>query len=287
MVSVELKNLLFGDKLYQRRARTALPILVRQAIAYQPITYSGLAQEIGMPNPRNLNFPLGCIADTLHQVSLEWEMEIPSINCLAINKTTLLPGDGVIWVDNFVNNYASLPLSQKRKIMDIELMNIYTFPRWLEILDYLDLPYNRSPDNTHRLDAITRGKYGRGGESQTHKKFKEFISQNPSILGLPKSIGNGEVEFIFPSQDVADVLFKHGNEWVVAEVKSHVSDVNDIYRGIYQCIKYQSLVEANQKEKGLSPNSRVVLVLEGKFPDELIVLKHLLQVEIIDEVLSE
>lgn len=94
----------------------------------------------------------------------------------------------------------------------------------------------------------------------------------------------GEVEFLLPSCDVADVLFKYGNEWIVAEVKSHISDVHDIYRGIYQCKKYQALVNAYQKEKGLSLNYGAVLVLEGKFPDELVVLKNLLEIVVIDEV---
>jgi hypothetical protein len=51
------KNI-FGYELYQRRARVAFPILVRQADAKEPITYEALAAELGMPNPRNLNFVL-------------------------------------------------------------------------------------------------------------------------------------------------------------------------------------------------------------------------------------
>lgn len=44
---------IMGDKLYQVRARTVLPILVRQAEAGTPIVYSALAEEVGIPNPRN------------------------------------------------------------------------------------------------------------------------------------------------------------------------------------------------------------------------------------------
>ena len=43
-----------GDSLYQKRARTALPILVRQAMASEKISYGDLAKELDMPNPRNL-----------------------------------------------------------------------------------------------------------------------------------------------------------------------------------------------------------------------------------------
>ena len=63
---------LSGDKLYQERARAALPLLVRQAEAATPIFYSSLARELGMPNPRNLNYVLGCIGQTLqHHLSAD------------------------------------------------------------------------------------------------------------------------------------------------------------------------------------------------------------------------
>jgi hypothetical protein len=57
-----------GDKLYQHRARLALPLLVRQAEAGKPIIYSDLAEELGMPNPRNLNYPLGSIGSTIENL---------------------------------------------------------------------------------------------------------------------------------------------------------------------------------------------------------------------------
>jgi hypothetical protein len=56
-----------GDKLYQRRARMALPLLVRQAHAGSKIFYADLAAELGMTNPRTLNYVLGSIGTTLKQ----------------------------------------------------------------------------------------------------------------------------------------------------------------------------------------------------------------------------
>ena len=85
-----------GEKLYQQRARKAFPLLVRQALANQPILYLDLAQELEMPNPRNLNYVLGCIGQTLQEISVEWKEEIPPINCLVINKTKGLPGGGLV-----------------------------------------------------------------------------------------------------------------------------------------------------------------------------------------------
>jgi len=55
----EVAETMEGNKLYQERARRAMPILVRQALAGETIYYQDLADELGMPNPRNLNFVLG------------------------------------------------------------------------------------------------------------------------------------------------------------------------------------------------------------------------------------
>src|SRR5882762_1786592 len=84
-----------GTSLYQERARAALPLLVRQAHAHQPIYYSDLASELGMRNPRNLNFVLGSIGQTIIDLSESWKDEVPPIQALVINKATGLPGKGV------------------------------------------------------------------------------------------------------------------------------------------------------------------------------------------------
>jgi hypothetical protein len=76
----------FGDKLYQQRAREALPILVRQAMISQKITYSDLALELKMPNPRNLNFVLGSIGNLLRISSIEWNEIIPPIQSIVVKK---------------------------------------------------------------------------------------------------------------------------------------------------------------------------------------------------------
>ena len=71
-----------GDKLYQTRARKVLPILVRQAEAGATIYYSSLAEEIGIPNPRNLNYVLGSIGTTMENLSKVWKTKVPPIQCL-------------------------------------------------------------------------------------------------------------------------------------------------------------------------------------------------------------
>lgn len=95
MDTAKTAGTLFGPKLYQMRAQKALPVLVRQAIAHKPIYYIDLAEELYMPNPRNLNYVLGCIGETLQDLSIEWNELVPPITCLVISLSTGLPGKGI------------------------------------------------------------------------------------------------------------------------------------------------------------------------------------------------
>ncbi len=131
---------MFGDKLYQVRARQALPILVRQAMAKQPISYSDLAEEMGMPNPRNLNYVLYSVGETLLELSKQWNEEIPLINYLVINKNTLMPGDGIGYFMNNPAEFKKLQLFQQRTKINVQLQMIYAYKKWNEILQILGLP---------------------------------------------------------------------------------------------------------------------------------------------------
>ncbi len=95
METARIAKGIFGDKLYQLRARVALPILVRQATAQQKITYGDLAEEIGIPNARNLNYVLGSVGTALLELGRKWDEEVPAIQCLVVNGATGLPGKGV------------------------------------------------------------------------------------------------------------------------------------------------------------------------------------------------
>jgi len=283
METGEVAKSIRGDKLYQKRARKAFPLLVRQAVANQPIFYSDLARELNMPNPRNLNFVLGCIGQTLQELSAEWKEEIPPINCLVINKNTRLPGEGIGWFITDTNNFAKLPRKQQREIVDKELHRIYAYPRWQKVLNFLGLEFKKNRNYSVLLRKPTKKRHG-SGESLYHKRFKEFIGKNPQVLGIPKSVGTGKFEEELPSGDVVDVLFVHGKDWIIAEAKSSISDTADIYRGLYQCVKYQAVAEAFQAEQGVQPSCRVVLVLEGALPEELLELKNLLGIEVLEKL---
>jgi len=273
---------IFGEKLYQQRARMALPILVRQAKAEHPITYEALADEMDMPNPRNLNYPLGAIGSSLEILSENWEMEIPLINVLVVNKHNGLPGEGISWFIEDRKIYERNSTKQKRQIVKEILSKIFTFPYWDDVLTEFNL-FSVSNEKTKTLESKAK-KYGKGGESEAHKKLKTYIARHPDKVGLKNVNTEGDIEFNFPSSDAVDVLFKLDKEWVGVEAKSKDSGEEDILRGLYQCIKYKALIEAMQMVNQEPINARCLLALGGKFPVELKGIKNTLGIEVVDKI---
>ena len=102
------------------------------------------------------------------------------------------------------------------------------------------------------------------------------MAKHPHKIGLRKSFGAGECESKLLSGDTVDVLFKNGNDFVTVEVKSCRSNDEDFRRGIYQCIKYRKVKEAEQ----LPNKARVqtVLVTERELNSELKTRARLLKV---------
>jgi len=63
--------------------------------------------------------------------------------------------------------------------------------------------------------------------------------------------------------------------------------VADVSRGLFQCVKYQSVTEAMLGVQGLPQNVRTVLVLGSKLPSSLKTTQHMLGIEVIDEIKPE
>ncbi len=281
MSTATISEPISGDKAYQVRARAALPLLVRQAEAGAPVFYSDLADELGMPNPRNLNYVLGSIGQSLQRVSKAWRTKVPPIQCLVVNKSTGLPGEGIGWFLVKKEEFAALPLRQKRAIVEAELQHVFSYPRWQEVLRALALEPTAS-DFTPFINKATGG-FG-GGESADHKALKAYVAKNPKVIGLDADTPTGITEFPLPSGDSLDVSFNRKKFWVAAEVKSSLSDEGDIVRGLFQCIKYRAVMEAVLLTESRPQNARALLVLESRLPHSLIPLRNMLGVEVIEGI---
>lgn len=284
MSTAKISEPISGDKAYQVRARAALPILVRQARAGVPVFYSDLAEELGMPNPRNLNYVLGSIGQSLERLSKAWKVKVPPIQCLVVNKSTGMPGEGIGWFLVKEKDFASLSLRQKREIVKAELQHVFSYPRWGEVLSTLALEPNLS-DFSLIMEKASGG-FG-GGESEAHKALKEYVARNPKVIGLNSNVQVGVTEYPLPSGDSLDVSFYNNAFWVAAEVKSAISGEADIARGLFQCVKYRAVMEAVLLSVARPQNARALLVLESSFPQSLISLRNILGVEVVENITPE
>lgn len=249
METAEVSLGLDGNKLYQQRARVALPILVRQAKAGKKIYYADLAEEIGIPNPRNLNYPLGSIGTSLKELSEVWGEDIPQIQCIVVNQNTELPGEGIGWFITDTNKFKKLSSKQKKALVDGVLTKIFSYDKWNSVLNALGLqPTPISESVRKKVQKTAATQKGAGGEGEQHKKLKLHIRNNPSCVGVNLKGMKSETEKGLPSGDSIDVFFENKKHWVGVEVKSEISDELDILRGLYQCVKYQAVMESYLSE---------------------------------------
>lgn len=270
-----------GDKLYQVRAREAFPLLVRQARAWTLIYYSDLARELRMPNPRNLNYVLGSIGNALEGLSKTWKAEVPPINCLVINKTPGLPGEGIGKFITKKEKFSKLSLKQQCSLVKDAQQKVFAYQRWEEVTSALGLELQPFDFSEMTKQAAN---FRASGESDDHKRLKAFVAAQPESVGLSAGIDAGEIEYALPSGDTIDVLFRDGADWIAVEVKSSLSNNADITRGLFQCVKYRAVVEAVQATRALQRNARAILALEGALPSNLVSIKNTLGVEVVEGV---
>lgn len=269
-----------GDALYQRRARASVPILVRQALAGQKITYAQLAEEMGMPNPRNLNYVLGSVGTTLDQLSKTWKQSIPPLQCLVVNSATGLPGEGF---DEFLDAVRTdgLTTRQRRALVNAALARVFAYPRWHDVAEALGVEVVAAAP-TAAIEGARRG--GHGGESAQHLALKEFVARSPAAVGLPPAYGPGETEYQLPSGDLVDVMFHRGHRWIAVEVKSSISGEQDLVRGLFQCVKYGAVIEAWRGSECEAADVRALLALGASLPASLVPLRNALGVDVVENV---
>jgi hypothetical protein len=76
-----------------------------------------------------------------------------------------------------------------------------------------------------------------------------------------------------------------GDKLFAIEAKSAVSDVQDMVRGMFQCVKYRAVIMAYQATQNLPQSVRTILVIEGTFPAELDDMKqHMPGIEVQDRI---
>lgn len=247
-------------------ARKMIPVLVYWAtVSKTPHTYSELSKVVGH-NTNQIGGILGMIDDAFNALKKSHQefADLPTLNSLVISKSSKLPSNGFDYVSS---NYSKLTAEQKIEEMQRRNSEAYNYDKWNEVLNILGLKPYKGSTNQEYEKTIRRGTFSKhGSEGKKHKALKEYIFNHPERLGI-KNVKLKEMEHILLSGDRLDVYFllKDGTQ-IAVEVKSSISDNADILRGVYQCVKYKAILNAEQSVKSVHNIVKSLLVLEGEMP---------------------
>jgi len=195
----------------------------------------------------------------------------PLLNALATRQNGI-PGEGVAsYIDEKYRNGKKNKwgdISTKRKLQIVEQIrqDVRSYSKWDDI--YKEL-FGEPATENYPEEEIKEGTgtgYG-GGESGAHKALKYWVAENPDKIGVPEGFDRVIIEAPLLSGDVVDVMFSDGKSFYPVEVKSKISTDDDLRRGLYQCVKYRAVQEA--QELPVKAVVTPILVTECKLSGEL------------------
>lgn len=241
-------------------AMRMIPVLIRWAQSSwdKPHYYSQLSSAVGHKTSQ-IGGVMGEIQVILRELMKEFDRkDIPTLNGLVQNKGTGLPSDGFDFV---VNNYSKLsPESKKGEVRKLNF-DAHRYD-WTWVLNALGLEPARVLDSKTVI-KIKSEIHGYGGEGKEHKTIKEYIANHPQSIGL-KDVKKTQIEMDLLSGDRLDVYFECKNKKHIAvEVKPSISPEGDVLRGIFQCVKYQSVMDASRVLDNDNYDNEVLLVIAG------------------------
>lgn len=221
------------------------------------VTYGAIAQLL----QRNLRIPMvfpthvGAVAGALMDQIEGVDSSAPPINAL-ITRPSGIPGHGFggyynrLWRPGGGRTWDKLARARKLEVVEEIRAAVRQYADWDDLYRKL---YGAAPSRVVVRKRFTE-KGGKPpetsrrpgtGESKEHRTLKLWAAANPEALGLSRAmVGIPEQGLL--SGDRIDVLFSDGVEFVAVEVKSVRSSEADWQRGIYQCIKYGRVLEAQQ-----------------------------------------
>ena len=198
---------------------------------------------------------------------------MPTLNALVNNSRTGLPSEGFSYVHP---SYDELDKNMKRIVVNSENNRALNYDRWDWVLASLGLKpsINKADESKIRSDT-----FGFGGEGPDHKKLKEYIANHSESIDVADG-ERGITEYILLSGDKLDVYFPNAN--VAVEVKPKSAPDADVLRGLFQCVKYKSLLDAEASVTGNIPNSEVVLVIGGVLSESNRIVKECLNIDVVE-----
>ena len=233
------------------------------------VTYGKAAEflqdELDIPNlsPRHM----GHVAGSMMNSILEQEEWAPPLNVLLVRQANGLAGEGAeSYVEDYFYNegYNFEDNDEREKALGNAVRDVRAYDDWEGIYTQLF-----EGDTFQPVEGETKTPSGGGGlggeaESKEHEYLKTFVADNPGKLSPKLAHAVTKPEHCLASGDKVDVLMHETDKGfdAVVEVKSVISLESDIRRGIFQCVKYKAVLEAEYRSVRTTPNVKAYLVTE-------------------------
>ena len=248
-------------------------------------TYKEVSSAIGAGSPQNANRAFGAIHRILEGLSLEskfsGDQEPPDITTIVRNTGKSSSGTGVYHHPNMDQESKNV----KEAWLHKERRRVWSYPHWPEILAFLELrPLEDLLPSSQRLNEFEKASRGMLGKSLEHQALQDIIENRPLLVGIDaeKLVIKSCQEYQLWSLDRMDILFVLANEWIGVEVKPSFAIADEIRKGIFQVIKYRSLLAATLLAEGKPFVANCILALGGTLPVELRALTERLDVQVIE-----
>ena len=282
------------DQLKTKGLSWTLGYLLPVIAAKTTLSYGRIAELLardlkirGRVFPTHIGGVAGGLMDCLH----DYDESIPLINVLIVRQGTNQPSSGV---DGYLRDWFDIsddpmPQIKKRRLVSDAAQEVYAYPHWERVYKRVFKKGAPAADPLSEVlgsekdglppDPIAK-RHGGESESKEHKLLKAYVLKHPTSIGLQVRPKNARDEFLLLSGDEVDVYFESEGRVDLVEVKSTRSQWNDLRRGIYQCVKYRAVFQAQCSF--LTPDVQVVatLVTENEIPRDLQQLAALHEVKI-------
>lgn len=256
--------------------------LIEAALARDTFTYGEAKSRLqhileieGEIFPTRIGGPAGRLMQDIHAI----DQSAPLLNVILVRQADGLPGEGA---GSFMARHLSKPIlstkgirSKKpklwRKSFERAATEVYAYPHWEELfLRAYGKRFSRADQSAYSIETASSEKglgFGNGGEGTKHKKLRRWALENPTGVCKWAAPCRAETEVVLKSADRVDVVYYGADHTTAVEVKSISSNDLDLERGVFQCVKYRSVMQAMDPRR--NSNIRSVLVTERKLPSHL------------------
>lgn len=217
---------------------------------------------------------VGPVVDAMMDRLRKFDRDVPLLNALVMRRDLKQPGKGI---DDYLVAKFKLPVkpkgSDRVEWVEAAINEVAIYGEWRDLYrKAYGKAFKPLVKKTEMFDDDGQGdnpKYRGGPESEEHKALKAHVKAHPECLGLDLSNPQAKIEQSLLSGDRLDVLVVDGVRLIGVEVKSIKSGRDDLRRGLYQCVKYKAVMDAEAGLRG-APPSEVVLVTERALPSDLV-----------------